>query len=448
MTFLRALDDAMDSIFDVLSFILDVADSLADFRSSKSAVAAEPPKWCRSRAEDEPTYTGKGVWSSVQLDLHVDTRAVKRYDWTYEALRMYRPYEVLQKERKLAKCNTKERQTLSFLDLPGEIRTQIYSLALVFGSIETETRFRSRAHTIECTGKPPRDAFEMSHQYKTWLNTVKPALGLLRLNKQINPEAASVFYGHNEFRFTGPNGRDTLEAFCRTIGEANTRRLAKITHHVTFDNRVYRNPCITSHKLKKRSQIYQACYQKLPVWLCKSNFGEEKISQERWKDLPCWLKWTGLHMQGTIESADFDFVRALVENDGGLREYHLVLPHDLHIKPRKVDRYLRCIFDHVVNTNLHGAAGRIKITLVLLDLNFRTLDRTVGITSSTLPLMEAYELRGEFVELAFQWGWEVVMANTVDKATGHYVCSAPLRSVDEWASKVNYEVSRTPHRDM
>jgi hypothetical protein len=447
MTFLRLLHDTTDSIVDVFSFILDVTDSLADACSSKSAVAAEPPAWCRSRAEDEPTYIGNGVWSSVQLGLHVDSRAVKRYDWTYEALRMYRPYEVLQAERKSAKCITKERQMISFLDLPGEIRTQIYKLALVFGSIETETRFRAGAHTIDCAGKRPRDAFEMSHQYKTWLNTVKPALGLLRLNKQINAEAASVFYGHNEFRFTATNGRDTLEAFCRTIGEANTRRLANITHHVTFDNRVYRYQCMTSYKLRKRSQIYQACYQKLPVWLCKSNFGERNISWERWNDLPGWLKWTGRHMQGTIlsqNSIDFDFARALTEN-GGLREYNLVLPHDLHIESRQVERYLRCIFDHVVNPHLHGAADRIKITLVLLDPNSRALDRVVSVTGSSLLQMEEYQLRGEFMELALQWGWEVVMANTVDKATGHYVYSAPLHSVDEWVSKVNYEISRAPH---
>ena len=352
-------------------------------------------------------------------------------------------FEVLQAERKSAKCDTKERQTISFLDLPGEIRTQIYKLALVFGSIETETRFRARAHTIDCAGKRPRDAFEMSHQYKTWLNTVKPALGLLRLNKQINAEAASVFYGHNEFRFTATNGRDTLEAFCRTIGEANTRRLANITHHVTFDNRVYRYPCMTSYKLRKRSQIYQACYQKLPVWLCKSNFGERNISWERWNDLPGWLKWTGLHMQGTTESPDFDFARALTEN-GGLRKYKLVLPYELHVNRKHVARNLRCIFDHVVDPR--GAAGGIKITLVLLDLNFCALDFVVSIAS--LAHIKEYQLRCKFVKIALQRGWDVVMANAVDEATGHYVYSAPLRSVGEFVDKVHDEAARVPHKNV
>jgi hypothetical protein len=67
------------------------------------------------------------------------------------------------------------------------------------------------------------------------------------------------------------------------------------------------------------------------------------------------------------------------------------------------------------------------------------------VTRSSLLQMEEYQLRGEFMELALQWGWEVVMANTVDKATGHYAYSAPLHSVDEWVSKVNYEISRAPH---
>ena len=205
----------------------------------------------------------EGVWSSVQPDL--GCRTVKHYDWSYEALQVYRPCTVLYEERRSAKCEVKERQTLSFLDLPGEIRTQIYKLVLVFESIETETRSSARSHTYNCAGRDSFRELPFSRHYRNWRGTVRPALGLLRLNKQINAEAASVFYGHNEFRFTSSNGRDTLEAFCRTIGEANTMRLSKITHHVTFNNVVDRCSCLNSLRAGRISQISQACWQNLPA---------------------------------------------------------------------------------------------------------------------------------------------------------------------------------------
>lgn len=441
--------NTLDALVDVLSFISDISSSLADVCESLGDVASKPTTWSRNRAEDESTYIGKGVWSSVQLEL--DKRDVKRYDWTYAALRVYRPYRVLEAERKNAKCVDKERQTISFLDLPGEIRTQIYKLALVFDGIEIETRLNHLTHIVSCGDQQNKRNKHWCPwcpgHYRTWSKTVRPALGLLRLNKQINAEAASIFYGHNEFRFTSPNGRDTLEAFCKTIGEANTRRLAKITHHVTFDNRVDCCSCLSNHKLKRRFQISQACYQRLPVCLCKSNTAESRISQERRENVPAWVKWTGMHMQGTIQSqnpVDFDFARALTDDKGGLREYRLVLPHDLRIKHEDIARYLRCIFDHVANP-YDGTSG-IKITLVLLDKKFRALDRLISMAN--LALNEEYQLRCEFVELALEWGWEVVMANAVDKATGNYVYSAPLGSVDEFIRRVNYEVTRVPHKGV
>jgi len=442
MTFFRPSDDSIDAFTDAIRPCTDVMNSVGDVFKSIGELRSQPASRHRSRAEDEATYIGAGVWSSIQLD--PGTRAVKRHEWSHEALRMYRPYKVLTAERKTAKCNIKERQTLSFLDLPGEIRTKIYKLALVFeGGIETETRFSSRFHTYACAGEDSLGELGTTHHYKTWLRKVKPALGLLRLNKQINAEAAGVFYGHNEFRFTSEDGRDTLEAFCRTIGEANTRRLAKITHHVTFDNQVDRCSCLDRLKTKRIYRVSQACYRKLPVWLCKSNTGERRISQERWKDLPVWLKWTGLHMQGTTESPDFDFARALTEN-GGLRKYKLVLPYELHVNRKHVARNLRCIFDHVVDPR--GAAGGIKITLVLLDLNFCALDFVVSIAS--LAHIKEYQLRCKFVKIALQRGWDVVMANAVDEATGHYVYSAPLRSVGEFVDKVHDEAARVPHKNV
>jgi hypothetical protein len=67
---------------------------------------------------------------------------------------------------------------------------------------------------------------------------------------------------------------------------------------------------------------------------------------------------------------------------------------------------------------------------------------------SSLALNQEYQLRCDFVRLALQWGWEVVMANAVDKVTGNYVYSAPLGSLEEFIGKINEEISRAPHKDV
>ena len=151
-----------------------------------------------------------------------------------------------------------------------------------------------------------------------------------------------------------------------------------------------------------------------------------------------------MHMQGTnTQSQDFDFARTLVDSRGGLREYKLVLPHHWQIRSKHIERHLRCVFDHVVDP--HGATSGIKTTLVLLDLHHGVLHRTIS--EMNLALRRKYLLRCECGKIALQWGWEVVMASTVDPVTGEYECSAPLRSVDEFASKVSHVVARVPHND-
>jgi len=240
------LTDAVDTLCDAIQTITDVMDSYTDAIESLTDDMRKPSKPHRRRAEADPTYVGEGVWSSVQTDirrsligpldgdrlppespdhapgdqpLKSSYRTITLRDWTDEALQIYRPYRVLNADRRYAKCDYKERQTLSFLDLPGEIRNQIYDLSLVFGSIEVETRSISRLHTWYCAGKASFvEPGLLPPHYTHWRDCVKPSLGLMRVNKQINAEASSVFYGHNEFRFTAPDGRDTLEAFCKTIG--------------------------------------------------------------------------------------------------------------------------------------------------------------------------------------------------------------------------------------
>ena len=159
-------------------------------------------------------------------------------------------------------------------------------------------------------------------------------------------------------------------------------------------------------------------------------------------------------MQGKISSPNFDFALALAGNNGRLREYKLVLPHDFRVKREHLVRYLRCVFDHIFMEPIgasagvasgSGTAGNIKITLVLLDPHFRTLDRLVALRSRVLQ--EEYLLRRECVRIALLRGWEVVMANDVDPETGYFECGEepPLYREEEFVSRVDYEAFRVPH---
>jgi hypothetical protein len=85
--------NALDTFADVVGFLYDIHNSFTVV--SCGDAIANPPSWCRRRAEKEPTYIGEGVWSAIQLQEQGGARTVKRYDWTYEALRMYRPYRIL-----------------------------------------------------------------------------------------------------------------------------------------------------------------------------------------------------------------------------------------------------------------------------------------------------------------------------------------------------------------
>lgn len=61
---------------------------------------------------------------------------------------------------------------------------------------------------------------------------INPVLKMLRLSKAINSEASDVFYGENQFRFTGLFGWTWLCGFMLKIGEANAARLRIVTVHI------------------------------------------------------------------------------------------------------------------------------------------------------------------------------------------------------------------------
>lgn len=66
---------------------------------------------------------------------------------------------------------------------------------------------------------------------------VQPALGILRLNKQICDEAASIFYGENEFRFSSYRGWYTLDTWLKQIGKTNQKLVRMLAVHVPWAGR-------------------------------------------------------------------------------------------------------------------------------------------------------------------------------------------------------------------
>lgn len=173
------------------------------------------------------------------------------------------------------------------------------------------------------------------HQYKLWQHEIRPALRLLRVSKQINVEAAGIFYGENEFRFTARCGHDVLLAFCKTIGKANTLRIAKITEHAPFEalDDILDRPANTSKT-------------------CQRNFNE-------------WAARKGLHQQS---SGRFPVARTITGKHGSLREYKMVVPWNLQIVDARFASNLRSLYWHVQSkARGEDGLGGVKTSLVMLD---------------------------------------------------------------------------------
>jgi hypothetical protein len=59
-------------------------------------------------------------------------------------------------------------------------------------------------------------------------------LGLLRTSKQVNLKVAEIFYGNNEFRFSGLNGHMVASAYAMKIGLRNLNFIQSITIAMPF----------------------------------------------------------------------------------------------------------------------------------------------------------------------------------------------------------------------
>ncbi|KAM0716561.1 hypothetical protein Q7P37_008006 [Cladosporium fusiforme] len=307
------------------------------------------------QAQSNQLHVERRVWSSVKVDLIA--RTVERYDWNKSSLHPYRKFPKLLGERKFAHSDTTQRQHLSFLDLPGEIRNKIYMYTLNFESIElaAKTRFHHTSNGVR------------ARHYRDYKEKIKPSLQLLRVNKQINQEASSIFYGQNEFRFTAICGHDILRAFCKTIGKANTLRITKITEHAPIDGdfeEIWDRPAAHS-----------------------------KTSMRNFND---WLSRKGLHQQGYL-AGKFSVERAITGKRGSLREYKMVMPSTFNLSACEIASNYRCLLGY-----LSAAHSGVKVSLVLLDMQ---VFYPHGHCPQTM-------LREQCVRLADQRGWNVMKADS------------------------------------
>ena len=101
----------------------------------------------------------------------------------------------------------------SFLDLPAELRNRIYHYALSVDYVELA---------------PLGDKAVEAYHLQRLREDVVPRLRLLRVSQQLHGEAAPIYYGTNDFRFTGRSGHEIFAAFCHAIGR-NTRFQRSVT---------------------------------------------------------------------------------------------------------------------------------------------------------------------------------------------------------------------------
>ena len=125
----------------------------------------------------------------------------------------------------------------TFLDMPRELRDLIYELALLpLHPIELAPIRGREADRPLASGWPSATGVcrpwagyrgPLWHRCR-YLTQVHPSLQLLRASKQIQIEAAPVFYGQ-EFRFSNSQGWHILYVWLNLIGENNRRLLRQIT---------------------------------------------------------------------------------------------------------------------------------------------------------------------------------------------------------------------------
>ncbi|KAF2724769.1 hypothetical protein K431DRAFT_343688 [Polychaeton citri CBS 116435] len=200
-----------------------------------------------SMVEQSTLAVSDRIWSSVRVSKSDDgTTTVQRYDWDSNSLLQYRRFRRLLAERKRAKDFPQTPLKGCFEDLPGEIRNKIYEKVMVQEPAYIELSPKTNRVYVANTKS-------RYHHMKRLKRDIGPALRLMRVNKKIGGEAASVYYGSNEFRFTSVKGWYVLDTFLREIGPGNVARLRHIAAHVPWQGEV--NDCPKDTLPESNAQI-------------------------------------------------------------------------------------------------------------------------------------------------------------------------------------------------
>jgi hypothetical protein len=129
-------------------------------------------------------------------------------------------------------ADVRETYTTSFpfLQLPTELRLRVYREVLV------------QSRPIELWPHVPNNTIGMANLQRAttmrlYRENIQPRLQLLRTNKLIHAEASEMFYGENEWRFSGINAWMVFSCWLHTIGQPHFKWLKHVVLHVPFEGK-------------------------------------------------------------------------------------------------------------------------------------------------------------------------------------------------------------------
>ncbi|KAL8828869.1 MAG: hypothetical protein Q9191_002343 [Dirinaria sp. TL-2023a] len=101
------------------------------------------------------------------------------------------------------KKSARPQQPFRFIDLPGELRNEIYRLCLVNDGSPMSVSLGSCSDSIMARINDLRGRNNVLVRLKTNCRGPHPSSSLLRVSSQIHDEAAAILYGHKALEFRG-----------------------------------------------------------------------------------------------------------------------------------------------------------------------------------------------------------------------------------------------------